>query len=477
MNRMSTMTATLACLLAACDSFGQAVSSHTDVLARSAGHELTVDQAAAMIGPHREIPAQREVVEIVANLWVDYMLVATAATQDSTLQNINFEPLLKPYREQAVVWQLREKVIQVDTSITDDELQQRYAQDQTGLQVRARHILLRMTPDAPAAVRDSVMRLAQQLRQRAVSGEDFATLARTYSQDGSAQQGGDLGFVGRGGWVAPFEDAAFKLQPGEISDVVETPFGVHIIKVEERQQPSFEEISADFRQGMKEERASQAEEDYIKSLTDTLGIAVQDGAVENAKELARTPGADLRGRAGARALVKYRGGTLTASEFIEVVRAWNPPVRGQLLAASDDQVKQVLEGITRNKVLVAEAGRKGLTISPQELDSLSQVMRLQLRTATQGAGLASIQPQDGETMRQAIERKVNAFMESILRGEQNAFPLGPVSFSLREQFGGEVFDRNFDAVVARVDAQRPARSEPPPQLPLPDSGAGQTGGS
>ena len=70
---------------------------------------------------------------------------------------------------------------------------------------------------------------------RLEAGEDFATLATEASQDSSAAQGGDLGYFPRGKMVASFEDAAFALQPGEISGIVESPFGLHIIKVEDRQ--------------------------------------------------------------------------------------------------------------------------------------------------------------------------------------------------------------------------------------------------
>jgi len=479
MEKMIAFAVVMASTLAACDSFGQAVSSHTDVLARAAGHELTVDDAAALIAPHSAVPARRDVVEAIANLWVDYTLLATASSRDSTLSSIDFTPLLAPFRDQSVVWKLREKVISVDSTITDEELRQMYEDQQVGLEVRARHILLTVPADATPSVRDSIHNLAEELRKRAVAGEDFATLAQQYSQDGSAKQGGDLSYFGRGQMMAPFEEAAFALQPGEISDVVETPVGLHIIKVEDRRQPPLDSIIDSFREDAIGQRTRSAEEQYIKGLTDSLGINVQDGAAENAREIARTPGTALRGRAGSRSLVRYKGGSLTAADFLDVVRTWDPPVRGKLVAAPADQIRQVLEGITRNKVLVAEARRQGLDFKQEETDSLRDVMRMQLRTAAAGAGLLSIQPQDGENMQKAIDRKVTSLLTGILSDQQNAFPLGALSYSLRSQFGGEVYDRSFDTVVARVESQRPARMAPnnglPPMPPPADTSGGGGG--
>src|SRR6185295_16089353 len=76
---------------------------------------------------------------------------------------------------------------------------------------------------------------AEEVLKRARAGEDFAKLAKEFSTDpGNKDKGGDLGWFGKGAMVPAFEEAAFKLKPGEISDLVETPFGLHIIKLDDR---------------------------------------------------------------------------------------------------------------------------------------------------------------------------------------------------------------------------------------------------
>jgi len=105
----------------------------------------------------------------------------------------------------------------------------------TGLekQVRARHILIKVDASADDATKAAAHAKIEGLLARAKKGEDFAKLAQEYSEDqGSAKKGGDLGYNPKGRMVAPFDDAQFALAPQQISGVVESTFGYHIIKVE-----------------------------------------------------------------------------------------------------------------------------------------------------------------------------------------------------------------------------------------------------
>jgi peptidyl-prolyl cis-trans isomerase D len=100
--------------------------------------------------------------------------------------------------------------------------------------VRARHILVAVAPDASPAAREQARAKAEKILDQLKKGADFAKLAAQDSDDpGTRDHGGDLGFFERGQMIKPFEDAAFSLKPGQLSSVVQTRFGYHIIQVEQ----------------------------------------------------------------------------------------------------------------------------------------------------------------------------------------------------------------------------------------------------
>jgi hypothetical protein len=273
---------------------------------------------------------------------VDYTILADSCPATARWR-VDLEPLVEPYVEQRVFMQLREQVVTQDTVVDDDELRRLFDEQAPGRRVRARHILLRYPDDASPAQRERVQQQAEEIQQRAVEGEDFSELARRYSEDpGSAAQGGDLGWFEPGAMVPQFEEAAFRLQPGEISPVTETLFGLHIIKVDERETPAFDEQRDRFRQWVAEDRRQQSLADYVDELTGPVGMTVEKGAVDVARDLALRPAARLAPRAASRELVTWRGGALTAAEFARFTRRLPPQQRAQFEVAQDEQIEAVL---------------------------------------------------------------------------------------------------------------------------------------
>jgi hypothetical protein len=457
----------------ACDSFGQAMSAHKDALARAAGHELSIDRAAGMFALNPRIPAQPDVVNAIANLWIDYTLLATAVAKDSTLNAINLDPIIEPYIEQEVVWKLRDRVIKVDTALDDTRLRALFEKEGTGATVKARHVLFRLPGDATPAQRDSVTKLAQAIRDRARRGEDFAALAKQYSQEPGAQQsGGDLGFFGKGSMVAPFEQAAFAMKVGDISDVVETPFGLHIIKVEDRKLADFNTAKVTFREEAKNRLIQEAEQNYVKSLTDTMNLVVQPGSFEVARELAKKPTTEVSGRAARRKLVEYKDGEVTAGDYAHFLQRLQPQQRQMIVSQNDDNLKQLLEGLARNKILVAEAGRQKIDVPKSQIDSVRNEIKTQLRRAVADAQLNNVKPNQGESIDDAIQRRVMELLEGNIRGDKPVIPLGPISYSLREQYGAQVFERGVTETVQKVEQTRAANPVPQPGFapPVPQPG-------
>ncbi len=157
-----------------------------------------------------------------------------------------------PEKRSYMIYPIDEAKVAESVKVPDSELQRAYAAQQerfrTPERVHARHILLKTMDKQPAEVA-AIQKKMEDLLQKAKSGADFADLARKNSEDtGSAVKGGDLDWIVRGQTVPEFEKAAFELKPGEISGLVKTQYGFHVIKVEAHEQARlrpFEEVKAE----------------------------------------------------------------------------------------------------------------------------------------------------------------------------------------------------------------------------------------
>jgi len=158
-------------------------------------------------------------------------------------------------------------------TITDADLHKYYEDHKSEFeQVRARHILIRfagsplpLKPGQKDLSEADALAKAQELEKRLKAGEDFAAIATKESDDtGSATNGGDLNFFHRGQMVPSFEQAAFALPVGQVSEPVKSQFGYHIIKVEAKQSKTFDETKADLEKRLKPEQSQKFVEDLQK---------------------------------------------------------------------------------------------------------------------------------------------------------------------------------------------------------------------
>jgi peptidyl-prolyl cis-trans isomerase D len=214
--------------------------------------------------------------------------------------------------------QLDLAAVQAGITLSDDDLRTYYKENAAGLagpeERRASHILINAPKDAPAAEREKAKAKADELlAQVRKDPKSFAQLAKANSQDpGSAANGGDLGFFGHGAMVKPFEEAVFKMKEGDISDVIESDFGYHIVELTGIKAPkvaSFEEmrpkLEADLKQQQAQRKFAEAAEsfsnavyeqsDSLKAVADKFKLTIQ-----KAEHVTREPAAGAKGPMGNR---------------------------------------------------------------------------------------------------------------------------------------------------------------------------------
>jgi len=163
-----------------------------------------------------------------------------AFKQMLTARKTTLEQVRSDIRQDITVQKLIENAIADKVAVKPEQVTDFYSKNPDQFKqperVRASHILIMVPKGSDDAAKTAARTKAADILKDVKAGKDFAALAKQHSQDpGSAPKGGDLGFFQQGQMVGPFNDVAFKLTPGQVSDLVETEFGFHIIKVAEKQ--------------------------------------------------------------------------------------------------------------------------------------------------------------------------------------------------------------------------------------------------
>ncbi len=222
--------------------------------------------------------------------YLDRLIVKKLLLKEAEKEKIEggkeFQDRLNDIKEQLLIESVLKKKITADAKTTDEDLKKYYDANKENFkkerEINTRHILLKTDEEA------------KQVLSRIQKGEDFTELAKKYSIDpGAGATGGEIGFHPKGSLVPEYEQAAFKLNKiGQISGVVKTKFGYHIIKLEGIKPPTyvpFDEVKDFIKQKMVQEKQTELLEKYISELKKNAKITINEELLKEEKPAAAEP--------------------------------------------------------------------------------------------------------------------------------------------------------------------------------------------
>jgi peptidyl-prolyl cis-trans isomerase C len=193
--------------------------------------------------------------------------------------NITEATLKSQFRLGMAIQELIDKQIVQKVTVSDKETKDHYDNNPSLFkkpeQVRASHILIKVDSKADKAQKAEARKKLEKVQQKVKKGEDFAALAKESSQCPSSAKGGDLGYFGQRQMVKPFEEAAFALKPGEVSDIVETRFGYHLIKLIDKKPETtipYKDAKDKVEQRLKNEKVQKEITLYIEKLKEKAKV-------------------------------------------------------------------------------------------------------------------------------------------------------------------------------------------------------------
>lgn len=262
--------------------------------------EKTVDRAAVLaevngikitMGDFQDeiatMPAQYQgVVNANKKKFLDELILQELLVKEAVAKGVDKDKevtdLIEKFKKRVVAQKMIQNAIEGIT-VTDEEVKKYYDEHKDEFkeseQVKASHILIKVDENAGEEADKAAKAKADELLKKVKGGEDFAAVAKEKSECPSASRGGDLGFFQKGMMVPEFEEVAFKLNPGEISEVVKTKFGYHIIMVSEKQpekQLGFDEVKEEINQKLKNEKMRTALTSYTDGLKAKASIKINE---------------------------------------------------------------------------------------------------------------------------------------------------------------------------------------------------------
>ncbi len=431
-----------------------------DTAARVGSQELTAARLAEVLSAS-QAPVETETARSIAELWVNYQLAGLAAARGDSLSDtatmhaglwsvIDNMRVRRLYEEVSKSWTL-------DSTVTADAL---YA---SGELMSARHILVQVGQDGTPDMVEAQRKKAEAIRAE-VTPTNFARLATRSDEPGAGDRGGDLGIFTRGTMVPDFENAVLALQPGEISPIVRTAFGFHVIY-----RKPYSEVRDEVETQANQRRAARAESTYLADLETASQVKVANDAAGRTKEIARNP---LGFREDNSALAEYRGGKLTAARLADWISASPPQVqiRAQLVSAADSLADRFVRQIVRNELLFRLADSAAIEVDPEELTNLRMAFRNNLTMAWTTMGVEPSTLSDSATsqaQRDALAAsRIESYFAKLVKNEaQFADVAYPVARALQTRYDFSLNDAGLERAVEQARQLRSASDSAAPPTP------------
>lgn len=287
-----TISCTALMCIATFSSFGIAADKNA-ILAEVGGKKLeakVLEEQIANLPPQMQMMLAQnpQIKKQFVERWVDTNLLAleaqkTKLDQDPTVKNKLDEAKTFILAQEYVMKEVEKKV-----NVTDADVKAYYEKNKAEFSepesVKASHILIRVPQDADEKAWKEAENKIKDIKKKLDGGADFAKLAQEMSDDpGSKAKGGDLGFFSKGRMVPEFEEVAFSLKVGEVSQPVKTPFGYHLIKVfekKEAREKSFDEVKEQVKQNLLNQKRREALDALLLSLKKQYPVKINETAIE-----------------------------------------------------------------------------------------------------------------------------------------------------------------------------------------------------
>ncbi|HXX58944.1 MAG TPA: peptidylprolyl isomerase [Thermodesulfovibrionales bacterium] len=257
------------------------------VLGKAGGYTITKSDLDRLISYYppdkqkhlRENPQQK--ITLVKRM-LEVKMIADIARKEGFDKRPDVKEQLEFMVDDYLTREYLAKVVTKDVTVTDEDITQYYAVNKDKFpspeQVRARHILIKVPSHATNEEKEKARQLATDILERINKGEDFAKLAEEFSQDSvSKAKGGDLGYFPKGKMLKAFEDVAFSLNPGQVSGIVQTKFGYHIIKVEDHKKAGtkhLDEVRDSIRTQLTNDAAKSKGDEFMTAAKKDSGLEV-----------------------------------------------------------------------------------------------------------------------------------------------------------------------------------------------------------